>query len=96
MRGYSKLDVYGIPEADQFILNEMLKRLQGQEGFNYDGECFEGKLYKAEADNIKRWQWHTNNPPTNDIYRLLGHLQEKYESVYNDALQEYCNYKQYH
>jgi len=31
-------------------------------------------MYKSEAENVKRWHWHTNNPPVNDIYRLLGHL----------------------
>ena len=82
-------NVYGETEADRFILNEMLKMLFLYDGFDFYGECQKAKMYKSEADNVKRWHWHTNNPPHNDIYRLLGHLQYEYEPEYRIALQKY-------
>lgn len=80
---------YGELAADRFILNEMLNQLQENEDFDYYGECQAAKMYKSEADAVKRWHWHTNNPPVNDIYRLLGHLQDKYKTEYKIALQLY-------
>ena len=86
-------DVYGELEADRFILNEMLNILQNYDGFDYNGECQEAKMYKSEAEALKRWHWHTNNPPVNEIYRLLGHLQYKYQAEYKTALQSYIKSK---
>ena len=84
-------NVYGEVKADRFILNEMLNMLFQYEDFDYYGECQKAKMYKSEAENVKRWHWHTNNPPTNDIYRLLGHLQDEYEPEYRIALHKYIN-----
>ena len=84
---------YGELEADRFVLNEMLNILQNYDGFNFDDECIAAKMYKSEADAVKRWHWHTNNPPVNDIYRLLGHLQEKYKPEYSIAIQSYIKSK---
>lgn len=82
-------NVYGEAAADRYILNEMLNLLQPYDDFDFYGECQEAKMYKSEAENVKRWHWHTNNPPVNDIYRLLGHLEYKYPPEYKIALQSY-------
>ena len=84
---YYKL--YGELAADRFILNEMLNMLQNYEDFNYEDECQAAKMYKSEAEALKRWYWHVNNPPVNEIYRLLGHLQEKYIPEYTIAVNNY-------
>ena len=86
LRNYN---VYGELEADRYILNEMLNNLQNKEGFDFDYECQAAKMYKSEAEAVKRWHYYTNTPPVNEIYRLLGHLQYEYKEEYREALLSY-------
>ena len=88
-----KYNHYGISEADRYILNDMLNLLQPYDNFNLERECFEAKMYPYETENVKKWYWHINNPPVNDIYRLLGHLQDKYKTEYELAAQSYLKSK---
>ena len=85
-------NVWDKPEAETFILNEILKHLQESDSFNLKQLCYKHGLDRKEAEAIKQWQAHGRKPNYYIINRLLYHLEVFQTEEYNRALQIYYNY----
>ncbi len=89
---WTYFNVYDKPEAETFILNEILKHLQSKEGFDLYQLCRNEGLNKKEAEAIKQWQAHGRKPEYYIISTLVNHLCIIQAEEYNRALQIYYNY----
>ena len=85
-------NVYDKPEAESFILDEMLKHLAEQKDFDLYQLCYKEGLNRAEAQAINQWQAHGRKPNRHIINTLITHLEIMQAEEYNRALQIYYNY----
>ena len=81
-------NVYDNPEAEAFILNEMLQILNG-EGIRLESIISDLGINEKQANSLLQWQAHSRKPEPTIINHLLSHLEIIYGQEYSKAVQTY-------
>ena len=84
-------NVSGKPEAEAFILNELL-RLLAKKGIELEKLTTNQRLTRKEKAAIKQWQEHGIKPEPYIITSLLLYLEITQAEDYNKAIQVYYDY----